>query len=115
MLQRVAIGVEPDIADHGLVAVLRIDRARANEVADAITGWAKRGDTAQSGGGGAVARLTNNAADDVDPAWSPDGSQVAFVSTRDGNEEVYIVNVDGTDVRRLTNNAADDGEPSWSP
>ncbi|MCH8992957.1 MAG: PD40 domain-containing protein, partial [Acidobacteria bacterium] len=37
-------------------------------------------------------RLTNNAAIDSDPAWSPDGSQIAFGSDRDGNSEIYIMN-----------------------
>jgi len=49
------------------------------------------------------------------PAWSPDGTRIAFQSTRDGNEELYIMAADGTGVTRLTNNAVFDGEPAWSP
>jgi len=49
------------------------------------------------------------------PAWSPDGTQIAFHSNRDGNYEIYVMNADGSDVRRLTNNMVDDGQPSWSP
>ncbi len=51
------------------------------------------------------------------PAWSPDGSQIVFFSTRDDpiNDEVYAINVDGTNVRRLTNNPADDAIATWSP
>ena len=52
------------------------------------------------------ARLTNNAAYDSDPSWSPDGSRIAFNSDRDGNYEVYVMNADGTGQARLTNNAA---------
>jgi Tol biopolymer transport system component len=48
-------------------------------------------------------------------AWSPDGRQIAFRSDRDGNGEVYVVNVDGTRLRRLTRNPASDGGPLWSP
>ncbi len=52
---------------------------------------------------------------DGSPAWSPDGKKVAFVSERDGNDEVYIVNADGTGATRLTNHRSFDGLPSWSP
>ena len=41
--------------------------------------------------------------------------QIAFVSRRDGNPEIYVMNADGKNQRRLTNNRADDWFPSWSP
>jgi hypothetical protein len=40
---------------------------------------------------------------------------IAFTSNRDGNNEIYVMNADGSGVRRLTNNPADDSYPSWSP
>jgi TolB protein len=43
------------------------------------------------------------------------GSQIAFMSNREGTWEIYIMGIDGTGVRRLTNNAANDGLPTWSP
>jgi Tol biopolymer transport system component len=49
------------------------------------------------------------------PTWSPDGKQIAFVSDRDGNDEIYVMNVDGSNVKRLTNNPEQDLFPSWSP
>ncbi len=49
------------------------------------------------------------------PTWSPDGTRIAFQSSRDGNEELYVMNGDGSGLTRLTNNAAFDGEPAWSP
>ena len=58
--------------------------------------------------------LTNNAADDRHQSFSPDGT-IAFVSDRDGNNEIYVMNADGSNQTRLTNNAADDGQPSFSP
>ena len=51
----------------------------------------------------------------IEPAWSPDGRLVAFVSKRDGVSHVYVMQADGTDVRRLTDARAEDGGPSWSP
>jgi Tol biopolymer transport system component len=49
------------------------------------------------------------------PRWSPDGRKLLFVSRRDGNPEVYVVDADGGGQRRLTRNPADDRDPAWSP
>jgi TolB protein len=49
------------------------------------------------------------------PVFSPDGKQIAFMSGRDGNPEIYAMNVDGSNLRRLTNHAAGDSSPTWSP
>jgi TolB protein len=51
----------------------------------------------------------------TEPAWSPDGKQIAFVSRRDGPAHLYVVRVDGKGERRLTDTARDDQHPSWSP
>ena len=54
--------------------------------------------------------------DDSQPAWSPDGDTIAFVSDRDGNEEVYTMDAsDGSSQTDLTNDAAVDRAPDWSP
>jgi TolB protein len=50
-----------------------------------------------------------------DQAWAPDGSMLAFVTTRDGNPEIYTVGSDGSGLTRITSNAFFDWEPSWSP
>ena len=52
---------------------------------------------------------------DSAPAWSPDGSRIAFESDRDGDMEIYAMNADGTDVVRLTDNSIHDEGPVWSP
>ena len=59
-------------------------------------------------------RLTSNPANDIYPAWSPDGRYIAFDSDRDGNDEIYVMKADGTEQTRLTNNPAIDGVPAWS-
>jgi TolB protein len=41
--------------------------------------------------------------------------RIVFVSNRDGNDEIYSCESDGSDVRRLTNNPAAESEPAWSP
>ena len=49
------------------------------------------------------------------PAFSPDGKQIAYASNRDGNPEIYVMNIDGTNSRRLTNHPAYEIAPTWSP
>ncbi len=60
-------------------------------------------------------RLTTDTTNEAQPAWSPDGTKIAFVSDRDGNNEVYLMNADGTGVTRLTTNLTADEQPAWSP
>jgi len=49
------------------------------------------------------------------PAFSPDGSRIAFMTNRDGNMEIYAVNRDGSGMRRVTNHPGNDSTPTWSP
>lgn len=69
-------------------------------------------------------RLTDREADassparlffQVDPAWSPDGAEIAFASRRRGSFDIYVMNTDGTGTRRLTSARAWDNHPTWSP
>lgn len=58
-------------------------------------------------------QLTSDPADDILPAWSPDGRSIAFASTRDGNPEIYIMDANGQNQRRLTFNPTGDWRPAW--
>jgi Tol biopolymer transport system component len=60
----------------------------------------------------------------ANPAWSPDGRKIAFMSNRDGTDDVFVVNADGSGLRNLTRRPADDRKrsewyspdrPMWSP
>jgi TolB protein len=49
------------------------------------------------------------------PAWSPDGTQIAFEGAVDGQSDIYVMNADGSHIRRLTDDPARDSLPGWSP
>jgi TolB protein len=68
---------------------------------------------ANSDGSGAV-NLTNNPAFDGWPAWSPQGTKIAFASNRAGNHEIFIMNPDGTGVRKVANTEGRATAPKWS-
>lgn len=72
---------------------------------------------AMSPDGSQLRRLTTSPLEDIDPAWSPDRTQIAFASNRDGNFAIYLMNTDGSNVRRVTNDnhGSYNGSPTWSP
>ena len=49
------------------------------------------------------------------PAWSPDGTKLAFESTRFGNSDVFVIAADGSSETQLTRSPGFDGDPAWSP
>jgi Tol biopolymer transport system component len=83
--------------------------------------------------GGSLTQLTDTEGSNKYPSWSPDGSQIVFVSTRNGwptlpeyeppgydpesfgDEEIFVMNVDGTSQVNLSKNPReDDSFPAWS-
>jgi len=63
--------------------------------------------------GSDLRNITDNPHFNGYPAWPPAGQQIAFESNRDGNWEVYVMNVDGTGQSRLTDNEERDLSPAW--
>ncbi|MCI0444265.1 Tol-Pal system beta propeller repeat protein TolB [bacterium] len=49
------------------------------------------------------------------PAWSSDGSRIAFTSNVKGNAEIYVINKDGSNLKQITFNRAIDTSPAWNP
>lgn len=58
---------------------------------------------------------SENQTSDALPGWSPDGSRMAFSSSRSGDYEIWVMNADGSDRKKLTNRKSWDGLPRWSP
>jgi TolB protein len=66
--------------------------------------------------GSGLRRLTRNAVPDWDPAWSPDGQKIAWLSRGpSGGADIFVMNADGSDQQNLTPKPGNRGEPSWSP
>ena len=52
---------------------------------------------------------------DYEPAWSPDGRHLAFISNRTGALKLWTMAADGSDPRQLTTGVDEDDAPAWSP
>jgi len=67
-----------------------------------------------------LVNLTQDASSDTDPEWSPDGSQIVFVSNRDFpgglfGGDICVMDADGGNVLKLTQSDGSCQAPSWSP
>jgi TolB protein len=60
-------------------------------------------------------RLTQSTGIDTGPCYSPDARQVVFESDREGTQQLYVMNSDGSGVRRLTTGEGRYSTPVWSP
>ena len=67
-------------------------------------------------GGGTATRITSGQGYDMQPRYSPDGAGLVFVSDRDGSENIWVSNIDGTDPRQLTDTRRESYmSPLWTP
>jgi dipeptidyl aminopeptidase/acylaminoacyl peptidase len=64
--------------------------------------------------GGGEMQLTHSG-HDMSPVWSPDGKTLAFLSSRDGNSQVYLLPMDGGEARELTHLSTGADMVKWSP
>lgn len=66
-------------------------------------------------GGSGLAPLTRNSHADRMPSWSPDGRYIAFISDRDGNQDVFRMDPDGGNVLQITDTPEAEIHPYWAP
>jgi len=101
------------------------ETARAQAKADALAGRRRRykwdfdphmdlfvADLAEPG---PLKQLTDTPGYDAECSFSPDGTQLLFVSDRDGDPDIYVAHADGSHVKQLTNHPGYDGGPFFSP
>jgi TolB protein len=94
------IQTSPSWAPNGALAFTMANASSAD-----IYGVAAAGDTAKL--------LTGSSSADVEPAYSVDGSKIAFASNRTGDTELYLYDVSTKAVTRLTTRSGSDGAPTW--
>lgn len=63
--------------------------------------------------GGELRRITDNNLFDIYPVWSPDGTQLAFLSWRDKDLDIYVMGKDGSDQRELYDSGSHDADIDW--
>ncbi len=64
---------------------------------------------------GTLDALTDEKSSTYLPVFSPDGTKICFMSDRNGQMDLYVMNRDGSGQRRLTSSQAADATPTWSP
>jgi Tol biopolymer transport system component len=98
-----------------LIVVLLVASGCSSEPRDPLCTGALDFDLWVVGPGGEHRRLTDFEGGEAHADWSPDGSRVAFAASMDGDCDIYLVDVDGSDLVNLTNSRADESHPAWSP
>src|SRR5271163_1956088 len=64
---------------------------------------------------GAVRQFTFSAKDETSPRWSPDGKQLAFLSNRDDQQQIYVMRADGGEAAAVTKGKRSVRSFAWSP
>ncbi|MGB7337512.1 MAG: PKD domain-containing protein, partial [Phototrophicaceae bacterium] len=69
---------------------------------------------ADSNGQNAV-NITNTGADEFEPAWSPDGTKIAYAFFNAGDYDIFVFDLNTMSATQITTNPANDRQPAWSP
>jgi TolB protein len=63
---------------------------------------------------GTTKRIVASTAYDTEPTWSPDGTKIAFVSSRSGRPQIYTVSATGGGLTRITQTSTGETSPAWT-
>jgi dipeptidyl aminopeptidase/acylaminoacyl peptidase len=67
-------------------------------------------------GGGEMRQLTNDEHSSASPRWSPDGEKLAFISARDGEDQIWTIDISSGALTKITHlSTGAGGDPVWSP
>ena len=66
-------------------------------------------------GSGPSRQITSSTISSSQPAWSPDGKQIAFVRLSDNKPQIFLLPIDGGEAMQLTHNKYGANNPKWSP
>jgi len=101
--------------------LVTLDRAAGTDVALEVEAFDAAGNSVTAGAtyevrARTITRLTNSPNSDTNPAWSPDGTRIAFQAKRDGDQfDLWWMYADGSGATRLTQDVNEDRDPAWSP
>jgi Tol biopolymer transport system component len=66
--------------------------------------------------GSGATRLTSSSQEEIEPAWSPDGKQIAFARVQGHSQkDVFVITADGSGLRQVTFADGEDHDATWSP
>ncbi|HET6261929.1 MAG TPA: DPP IV N-terminal domain-containing protein, partial [Chloroflexia bacterium] len=109
-LYRFRLVSDPQVSSDGRTVAYVQTRLRKKKNDYAANIWLVPAD-----GSGEPYKLTNSARRDMSPRWSPAGEDLAFISTRSGKSQIWIIRVEGGEARQLTRIKRGVGEIEWSP
>ncbi|HEY6566385.1 MAG TPA: hypothetical protein VI341_02610 [Actinomycetota bacterium] len=77
--------------------------------------YVRSGDIYSVQANGLNARRLTWTRNNAQPEWAPGSNKIVFISTRDGDQEIFTMNPDGSGSKQLTHNRKTDNGPTWSP